>query len=48
MKYNDAVKRYCNKQKCKECDGSDESGEPNGYGCDGLEEYLSKLKITDA
>jgi hypothetical protein len=32
--------RYCNKQKCRACNGIDENGEPNGYGCVGRDEYI--------
>ena len=27
--------RYCKKKKCRACEGVDENGEPNGYGCVG-------------
>ena len=34
--------RFCKKMKCHECDGTDFNGEPNGYGCYGRDEYISK------
>lgn len=34
--------KYCNKINCHECDGTDFNGEPNGYGCYGRDEYISK------
>ena len=32
---------YCKKKKCRACEGTDENGEPNGYGCVGRDEYIS-------
>lgn len=34
--------RYCNKENCKECDGVDYNGEPNGYGCSDQDDYINK------
>lgn len=34
--------RYCKNMKCQVCSGTDENGEPNGYGCYGHDEYISK------
>ena len=31
---------YCKRMKCRECIGTDFNGEPNGYGCGGLEERI--------
>ena len=39
---NELIDEYCDKQNCTACNGSDVNGEPNGYGCDGLEEWLEK------
>jgi hypothetical protein len=37
------VKAYCIRQNCHSCDGTDFNGEPNGYGCPGLEERICKM-----
>ena len=34
--------RFCNKIGCSECKGTDQNGEPNGYGCEGEEQYIEK------
>lgn len=34
---------YCNEHNCHSCDGTDMSGEPNGYGCDAREDATMKL-----
>lgn len=39
-KYVDA---YCRRQKCKTCEGTDINGEPNGYGCQGLEDRQERM-----
>ena len=36
-KYNG---KYCKKMKCTACDGTDFNGEPNGYGCEGNDNYI--------
>lgn len=30
------IKAFCKRQKCRECEGTDCNGEPNGYGCKDL------------
>ena len=37
------TKSYCKRQKCNACDGSDYNGEPNGYGCKGLEDRVNTM-----
>jgi len=32
--------RFCKKENCHECDGTDFNGEPNGYGCEAQDEYI--------
>lgn len=39
-KYTEA---YCRKQKCRKCEGTDQNGEPNGYGCVGLENRVKTM-----
>ena len=39
-KYTDA---YCRKMKCNDCMGTDMNGEPNGYGCNGLEKRIENM-----
>lgn len=36
-KYNG---KYCKKMKCNACDGTDFNNEPNGYGCEGNDDYI--------
>ena len=31
---------YCNNNDCHSCDGTDMSGEPNGYGCDLRDQWV--------
>lgn len=31
---------YCSNNNCHSCDGTDVSGEPNGYGCDAREDWV--------
>jgi hypothetical protein len=33
---------FCLSQGCSECQGSDYNGEPNGYGCEGRDNFVSK------
>lgn len=37
------VKTYCKSKNCNMCNGSDSSGEPNGYGCEGLEKRIDNM-----
>ena len=37
-KYGD---RFCKKQKCDQCEGTDETGEPSGYGCSLQDAYIT-------
>jgi len=37
------IKSYCNKHKCHQCEGTDFNGEPNGYGCAGLEKRIETM-----
>lgn len=37
------IDEFCNKQNCHSCEGTDQSGEPNGYGCDGAEQYVEQM-----
>lgn len=37
---DDYVERFCKRSKCDVCNGSDENGEPNGYGCTALDAYI--------
>ena len=40
---NELIEEFCNRMKCHICEGSDESsGEPNGYGCDAMEDFVTK------
>lgn len=39
-KYTNA---YCKRQKCKACEGIDFNGEPNGYGCTGLDKRIDNM-----
>ena len=32
--------KFCNKVNCYACDGTDFNGEPNGYGCQGNDDYI--------
>lgn len=34
--------RYCKKMKCQACVGTDENGNPNGYGCYCRDVYISR------
>ena len=36
------TERYCAKVGCRECNGTDMNGEPNGYGCQDQEDYAQK------
>lgn len=43
------IESYCRRMNCRACEGTDLNGEPNGYGCHGLEKrqetmYQSILK----
>lgn len=33
---------YCKKMNCHACEGTDYNGDPNGYGCQGNDEYIDK------
>jgi type I site-specific restriction-modification system R (restriction) subunit len=35
-------REFCRKENCSTCDGSDENGEPNGYGCSHNEKYIEE------
>lgn len=37
---DDYVDEFCKRSKCHECNGIDENGEPNGYGCIPLDAYI--------
>lgn len=37
------TKAYCNRKQCSYCDGTDYNGEPNGYGCDGLDKRVETM-----
>jgi hypothetical protein len=45
MKDFDSIKYegiFCKKVNCSECEGTDYTGEPNGYGCSDEEKYIEK------
>lgn len=48
---NDLIEDYCKSVNCNICHGSDLNGEPNGYGCRGLDDFLEEntdeLVLTD-
>ena len=52
---DDYVDRFCRRSKCDACQGTDENGEPNGYGCVALdayiqskyEDYIRRNKVTN-
>ena len=33
--------KFCKKINCHECEGTDFNGEPNGYGCQANEDYIT-------
>ncbi|BDB03753.1 hypothetical protein [Clostridium botulinum] len=37
------VSAYCRKHNCSFCTGTTSSGEPNGYGCEGLENRINTM-----
>ena len=39
---NELIDEFCLKKKCSICQGTDMEGEPNGYGCDGMEAFVEK------
>lgn len=39
---DDLNQGYCDIKKCCQCDGTDQNGEPNGYGCPGQEKFIEK------
>jgi hypothetical protein len=39
---NELIDEFCDQRKCSFCNGIDENGEPNGYGCPDLEEWIDK------
>lgn len=41
---NDLIDEFCSRSECRSCMGTDMNGEPNGYGCDGLEVFLEKYR----
>lgn len=46
---DELIKEFCNRQKCNACNGIDENGELNGYGCIPLEDFIreNESKIID-
>lgn len=32
--------KFCKKEKCRQCDGTDYNGEPNGYGCNARDNFI--------
>jgi len=36
------IEKYCMKVNCSKCNGTGEDGEPNGYGCEGNDDYVDK------
>ena len=36
-------KAFCNKIDCHCCEGTDYSGEPNGYGCDARDDRVERM-----
>ena len=47
---DELIDEYCRRIKCSECHGSDFNGEPTGYGCINMEEWVDEhsLKVTFA
>jgi len=40
----EAIEReYCASHGCNQCEGINQDGEPNGYGCDGADEFAIKF-----
>ena len=39
---NDLIDDFCSQMKCNLCHGTDQNGEPNGYGCPSMEEFQDK------
>lgn len=37
---NDFIEDYCISVDCGACNGTDQNGEPNGYGCPAKEEFI--------
>ena len=37
--HDDIEQVFCDINECNECDGTDQSGEPNGYGCEDQEDF---------
>ena len=36
------IEKYCAKNDCRQCDGTDYNGEQNGYGYEKSDEYVEK------
>lgn len=39
---NELINEFCKRSNCSKCNGSDDSGEPNGYGCDDMENFINE------
>ena len=44
---NELIDEYCKSQNCSACNGTDINGEPNGYGCPDMEEYVNRKLSTN-
>jgi len=36
------IDEFCSLTECSECNGSDDTGEPNGYGCEAMEKFVEE------
>lgn len=39
---NDLIDEYCERANCEQCHGTERNGEPNGYGCEAMEQWVAK------
>lgn len=37
---NELGREYCEQSNCSACKWTDENGEPNGFGCNGQDEFI--------
>ena len=41
---DELIHLFCSAKNCNTCEGADETGEPNGYGCPALEKFLDQAE----